>query len=315
LWIDDEVPRSVGSVRLLELELSGLHVDCAESGAEGLRRARTGEYAAIILDLKLPDIDGLTVLERMRAAGLDMPVLVLTGWADTESTVKAMKLGAVDVRDKPLTSDDFIEAIRALLVLGARSGSRGPRSLLARVDTEPISDLPLISETARALTDETLPGLPFVILARSFRASLGGRDSCIQADRDVAASGYKRDERLTGIARTETTESDRETAEQIIIAIEADLAAGTVPSEEQIAVRLSMSRSDVHDILKANTGADFCEIRRTLRVRSAVRELACSLEQIAQIAYRLGYEHPSQFDRDFTHILGLTPRRWRSYFR
>jgi CheY-like chemotaxis protein len=69
--------RIVAMVTLLELE--GFDVQCARSGAEGLNRALAGAWDVIVLDLRLPDVPGLTVLERIRAADPDTPVFVITG--------------------------------------------------------------------------------------------------------------------------------------------------------------------------------------------------------------------------------------------
>ena len=120
LWIDDDLRRDEGGVVLLGLE--GFSVDCADCGRGGLRSALSRSYAGIILDLRLPDVSGLSVLARMAAADVTAPVLVLTGFGDTESAVAAMKLGAKDFREKPLLAEELIQAVTALTA----SHSDGP---------------------------------------------------------------------------------------------------------------------------------------------------------------------------------------------
>jgi DNA-binding response OmpR family regulator len=113
LWIDDEITRDSAVVQLLEHE--GYKVDCAVSGTAGLAMARTGEYQGILLDLRLPDIPGLTVLATLRADAINAPVLVLTGFGDTGSAFAARHFGADGFKCKPLLGDELSTAVRQTL--------------------------------------------------------------------------------------------------------------------------------------------------------------------------------------------------------
>ncbi|MBI2222872.1 MAG: sigma-54-dependent Fis family transcriptional regulator, partial [Acidobacteria bacterium] len=104
LWIDDVVDNIC--VRLLDLE--GFKTDCASTGSSGLARARSQRYDAYIIDLQLPDMYGLTVLERLVAEGSQAPALVLTGcYTEHESETLARQLGAADFRCKPIAAGDL----------------------------------------------------------------------------------------------------------------------------------------------------------------------------------------------------------------
>ncbi len=104
LWIDDRVDDA--TVRLLRLE--GLRVECATTGSSGLTRARSRRYHAYIIDLQLPDMYGLTVLDRLVAAGSHTPVLILTGcYTEPESEKLARQLGARDFRCKPIAAGEL----------------------------------------------------------------------------------------------------------------------------------------------------------------------------------------------------------------
>jgi DNA-binding response OmpR family regulator len=72
LWIDDEVDAADAAVRLLALD--GFRIDCAVSGSAGLAMARNSTYDAILLDLRLPDMSGLAVLESLAAEKCRPPI-------------------------------------------------------------------------------------------------------------------------------------------------------------------------------------------------------------------------------------------------
>ena len=92
LWIDDE--KSPSDPDVWFLTRGGFHIDCAVTGSAGLAMARTVPYQVILLDLRLPDLPGLAVLATLRAEGIDVPVLVLTGFGDFESARVAGSFGA-----------------------------------------------------------------------------------------------------------------------------------------------------------------------------------------------------------------------------
>jgi DNA-binding NtrC family response regulator len=119
IWIDDEVLPNDAIVRLLEVE--GFRVECANSGATGLAMAQAKEYVGIILDVRLPDISGLTVLETLIRQQIAAPILVLTGYPDFDVAVQAMRLGAWDCQSKTvLLGDKWIGLVRALAEQGNR---------------------------------------------------------------------------------------------------------------------------------------------------------------------------------------------------
>ncbi|MCB9737070.1 MAG: response regulator transcription factor [Deltaproteobacteria bacterium] len=93
----------------------GYEVDAVESGEEGLARLESRLVEAVILDLGLPDLDGLEVLARARAAGHRVPVLVLTARDGLDDRVRALDLGADDYLVKPFAFAELLARLRALL--------------------------------------------------------------------------------------------------------------------------------------------------------------------------------------------------------
>jgi len=119
LIIDDETALLSQLKRLLEQQR--YMVATAENGEEGLDLIFETPFDAIILDIMMPVLDGLTLLEQVRDAGIDTPVLMLTAKGDTDDRVKGLDLGADDYLSKPFSSEELLARVRALL---RRAGSR-----------------------------------------------------------------------------------------------------------------------------------------------------------------------------------------------
>jgi len=94
---------------------AGYAVDCAGDGARADFLAQTERYDAIVLDLGLPKVDGLTILRRWRDAGLTMPVLVLTARGSWHEKVHGIDGGADDYVAKPFRMEEVLARLRALI--------------------------------------------------------------------------------------------------------------------------------------------------------------------------------------------------------
>jgi len=94
---------------------SGLLVDRIVNGNQAWFAGDTEDYAIVVLDLGLPDLDGLTVLRRWRAAGRTMPVLILSARGDWTEKVEGIEAGADDYLAKPFQLGELVTRVRALL--------------------------------------------------------------------------------------------------------------------------------------------------------------------------------------------------------
>jgi two-component system, OmpR family, response regulator len=124
LVVDDDVTLTVLVRRLLEED--GYAVDVASKAEEGRTLAMVNDYDAIILDLQLPDGNGIPVLQHLRREGKKTPVVVLTGTKDAEVTIRALDAGADDYITKPVNFGEFKARIRALV---RRGGAQRTESL------------------------------------------------------------------------------------------------------------------------------------------------------------------------------------------
>jgi two-component system response regulator FixJ len=95
------------------LKTSGFDVQTWPSGVAFLKEARTARVGCILLDVRMPGMDGLEVQQALTAHGIAMPVIVMTGHGDIAVAVKAMKAGAVDFIEKPFEKARLLEAIEA----------------------------------------------------------------------------------------------------------------------------------------------------------------------------------------------------------
>ncbi len=93
----------------------GHSVDFRMNGKTGLDAIREGDYDVLLLDIKLPDIDGIEILRTVRRQKPDMYAIVMTGYSSVRDAVDAMHLGAIDYLPKPFSEDDLVRAVRGVI--------------------------------------------------------------------------------------------------------------------------------------------------------------------------------------------------------
>lgn len=113
LVVEDE--RDLAQTLRRALEEEEFAVDVAEDGEDALFKIREMPYDAVILDLMLPGLDGWTLLQTIRAAGIRTPVLVLTARDMIDDRVRGLNLGADDYLTKPFALAELIARIRAMI--------------------------------------------------------------------------------------------------------------------------------------------------------------------------------------------------------
>ncbi|MDE1230167.1 response regulator [Vibrio aestuarianus] len=113
LLVEDDV--LLGQSMVASLSRQGYTVDWVERGGGVDLALKTEQFIAIILDLTLPDIDGLVVLKNVRRAGYTLPVLILTARYDVEDRVKGLDGGADDYLVKPFALEELMARLRVLI--------------------------------------------------------------------------------------------------------------------------------------------------------------------------------------------------------
>ena len=114
----DEDEKRIADFVARGLEGSGYAVDVAENGEQALARVADAAYELIILDLMLPDLDGLVVLEKIRNRKVSQPVLILSARGSLDDRVKGLDVGADDYLVKPFAFVELLARVRALLRRG-----------------------------------------------------------------------------------------------------------------------------------------------------------------------------------------------------
>ena len=113
LVVDDDLAVCRSIDRALRLE--GYEVDTVASGGEALEAVASNSPDALVLDLQLPDLDGLAVCRRIREAGDDIPILMLTARHGIDDRVQGLDAGADDYLVKPFALEELLARLRALL--------------------------------------------------------------------------------------------------------------------------------------------------------------------------------------------------------
>src|SRR5688500_15480074 len=132
LIVDDEpgVRSALGGV----LRDEGYEVDAVDSGEACLDRLARQTYDVVVLDVWLPGMDGLATLARMRERQIDVQVVIISGHGNIESAVRAIKMGAFDFVEKPLTLEKTVLVVRN--ALRQRTLEAENRALRAKVDAQ-----------------------------------------------------------------------------------------------------------------------------------------------------------------------------------
>jgi len=110
LVVDDET--AIREAIRMTLEYEGYRIDEARSGSDALDKAARTPYDAILLDIKMPVLDGIEVLENLKEQKIAAPVIMVSGHGDIQTAVECTKRGAFDFLEKPLNRDKLLLAVR-----------------------------------------------------------------------------------------------------------------------------------------------------------------------------------------------------------
>ena len=154
--VDDEEP--VRKSLAFLLTMSGFTVRVHESATHFLDAAPTVVKACLVTDLRMPDMSGVDLLERLRTMGANIPAIVITGHGDVPMAVAAMKAGAVDFIEKPFEDEVLIEAIKraASQLEDVVDISHDVASLRARLDGLSVRERQVLTAIVAGLPNKTI---------------------------------------------------------------------------------------------------------------------------------------------------------------
>lgn len=133
---DEAVRRSLSFM----LKTSGYRVQLFEGGTSFLKVAADLEPGCVLLDVRMPDIDGLEVQRELRARGVMLPVIIMTGHGDIDMAVSAMKSGASDFIEKPFEKAALIACVDAARLLSVAERGMNARAEDARARLNVLTD-------------------------------------------------------------------------------------------------------------------------------------------------------------------------------
>jgi DNA-binding response OmpR family regulator len=160
LVVEDD-PRIAGDVTET-LTGAGYVVDRESDGEEAWFKGDTEDYAAVILDLGLPRMDGLAILKKWRAAGRGFPILVLTARGTWSERVEGIDAGADDYLPKPFEMDELLARLRA--VIRRSGGHSAPVLTIGQVSVDPKQMRVTVNGVPKSLSPQEYRLLSYLML-------------------------------------------------------------------------------------------------------------------------------------------------------
>ena len=135
LLVDDEVVFTSNMSKLLTSR--GYRVSAVNDGQSAIRALQENGYDVVVLDLKMPGMDGITTLKEIKKLGLFTETLILTGHGSIDTALEALKLGAYDYLTKPCEIEDLVEKIEGAWSKKDRAEQRDMQEKIKKVVESP----------------------------------------------------------------------------------------------------------------------------------------------------------------------------------
>lgn len=296
------------SVRSRLFESQGWHVETAESGRSAMSKVTSRRFDVLLVDLRLPDLTGLELVRRFRQSGVRVPGVILTAFPEQASAKEATDLELGYLSKADTHGFDLIDAVRSCVRPGpVRSG---PTS---RVEQQ-------LERASRALQ---VPLLGAADRAQHWsvfaRLILGHPTSIVELVTAAEAlrilSDYSTEPFVAArfLRRLAEQLDERQSSAQRLGLDELPSVAFKSERFQQESTSSDQDRLDAR--IRRHLGWKLRRLRLASIMRMAAIELAFTNEQVAQIAYRLNYDHHSVFDREFREVFGVSPRAFRQRVR
>lgn len=158
---DDAVRRSAAFM----LRQAGYRIKQHVSGIAFLKEAKQAERGCVLLDVRMPEMDGLEVQQEMSKAGIDMPIVILTGHGDVSVAVQALRAGAINFIEKPYEKQTLVNAIEEALLRLDRSHDNEMKAIEAH------NRLASLTGRERDVLDGLVQGFPNKTIAHDLSIS------------------------------------------------------------------------------------------------------------------------------------------------
>lgn len=165
VYLVDDDP-DVRTALTLRLKVEGLRVTACADAQSLIDQVDTETPGCLVLDVRLPDLDGLSLQRELQDRGIRMPIIFITGHGDIPMAVRAVSLGALDFLEKPFDDAALMEAVHRALTLDAayRTAQVASAEIRQRLD--------LLTPREREVLDGLLEGKPNKLVARDLAVSV-----------------------------------------------------------------------------------------------------------------------------------------------
>ena len=134
LVVDDEEVIHHSLKRILGRQ--GHSVEGVLTARDGLERLEQGRYDLVITDLMMPEVNGIELLQEMNSRGIEVPIVMITGYPTIRTAVQALRLGAVDYMAKPFTRQELLGPVNRAIRRGAEGRGPDSREMIAATGEE-----------------------------------------------------------------------------------------------------------------------------------------------------------------------------------
>lgn len=166
IYVVDDDPGMRDSLRFL-LESEGFAVEAYASARAFLEAGGAGRSGCLVTDVRMPDMNGLELQEKLAAEGSRLSVILMTGHADVPMAVGAMRAGAVDFIEKPFADGALLDSIRRALEMARAREQAGPAAAPAEVARR----LAALTPREREVLDHLVRGSPHKVIAHALKIS------------------------------------------------------------------------------------------------------------------------------------------------
>ncbi|MCA1635922.1 MAG: response regulator [Acidobacteria bacterium] len=222
LVVDDEENVRVTTAAILEQE--GYAVETASDGREALEKVARGDFDLVLTDLRMEDMDGITLLHELQTRHPQLITIVLTGYASIESSIDALRQGVYDYLVKPCVVDDLKQTVRRAL-------EHGDQRLRITELSSPVVEiwdgvllLPVVGRLDDARASQMSGALLEAVRAKSARAVIIDITGCTVVDSHTAAHliNTVRSARLLGAASIITGVGSRVASDLVKLGVELE---------------------------------------------------------------------------------------------
>src|SRR5690242_17818760 len=112
LIVDDDVADLQALPRTVALRMKNTHIDTSDSAPGALQQIQEHTYDAIVSDIKMPGMDGITLIEKLQALSPETPTLLITAYGDRDLAIRALRAGVYDFIEKPIDREYFVSSLQ-----------------------------------------------------------------------------------------------------------------------------------------------------------------------------------------------------------